>query len=159
MCDQQTRRSLSFQISQHLRQHLTSFTRHRAKTDHAESTHYGSALQLYGISISRHCPVCRLPVLLPGWQHHCTLVLPVRPHNAGSVGNESQSAFQTPHSACVCRPIRFPTATADYTTGPVCCLRPYTGYSHTQTACMQNGLNYRGLLAVPLCISRPLIHC
>ena len=28
------------------------------KTDHAESTHYGSALQLYGISISRHCAQC-----------------------------------------------------------------------------------------------------
>ena len=57
MCDQQTQQSRSFQISQH-RRHLTSFTRHRAKTDHAESTHYGSALQLYGISISRHCAQC-----------------------------------------------------------------------------------------------------
>ena len=28
--------------------------------------------------------------------------------------------------------------TADYTTGPVCCLRRYTGRSHTPTAFMQN---------------------
>ena len=58
MCDQQTWRSQSFQISQHLRQHLTSFTRHCAKTDHAESTHCGGSLQMYGISISRHCAQC-----------------------------------------------------------------------------------------------------
>ena len=57
MCDQQTRRLRSFKIS-HLCQHLTSFTRHCAKTDHAESTHYGGALQLYRISISRHCAQC-----------------------------------------------------------------------------------------------------
>ena len=41
----------------------------------------------------------------------------------GSVGNQAQSECQTPHSECVRRPIRLPTATADYTTGPVCCLR------------------------------------
>ena len=39
-------------------QPLTSFTRHCAKTDHAESTHYGGTLQLYRISISRHCAQC-----------------------------------------------------------------------------------------------------
>jgi len=104
-------------------------------------------------------------------------------NNAGAVGNQSESACQTPHSACVRRPIRLLTASADYTAGPVCCLRQYTGHSHTLTACMQNGLNinvnlysalsqkaplmrstiellnYRGLPAVPLCISRPLIRC
>ena len=53
MWDLQTLRSRSFQIS-HLRQHLTSFTRHCAKADHTESTHYGGVLQLYCISISRH---------------------------------------------------------------------------------------------------------
>ena len=37
-------------------QHLTSFTRHCAKTDHAESC--GGALQLYRISITRHCAQC-----------------------------------------------------------------------------------------------------
>jgi len=78
--------------------------------------------------------------------------------NAGSVGNQAQSAFQTPHS-CVRRPIRLLSETADYTTGPVCCLRRYTRRSHTPTACMHNGLNYQGLPAVPLCISRPLIRC
>jgi len=50
--------------------------------------------------------------------------------NAGSVGNQAQSACQMPHSACMPRPIRLPTATADYTTGPVCYLRRYTGRSH-----------------------------
>ena len=58
MCDQQTRQSRSFQISQHLCQHLTIFTRHCAKTDHAESIHYGGTLQLYRISVSRHCDQC-----------------------------------------------------------------------------------------------------
>jgi len=78
--------------------------------------------------------------------------------NAGSVGNQAQSSCQTPHSAFVRRPVRLPTATADYTTAPVCCLRRYTGCSHTPTACMHNGLNYQGLPAVPLCISRALIQ-
>ena len=78
--------------------------------------------------------------------------------NAGSVRNQAQSACQTPHSACMCRPIRLLTATADYTTVPVCCLLS-DGRSHTPTACMHNGLNYQGLPAVPLCMSRPLTHC
>jgi len=79
--------------------------------------------------------------------------------NGGSVGNQSQSACQTPHSACVRRSIRLLTATADYTTGPACYLRRYTGCSDTATACMHNGLNYQGLPAIRLCISRPLIRC
>ena len=159
MCDQQTWRSRSFQISQHLRQHLTSFTRHRAKTDHAQSTHYGSPLQLYGISISRHCAQCVDSLCCYLGDRTTAPWSRPRDHNAGAVGNQAESACQTPHSVCVHRPIRFPTATANYTTGPVCCLRRYTGHSHTPTACMQNRLNYRGLPAVPLCISRPLICC
>jgi len=59
--DRRGDRERSFHMSQHLRQHLTSFTRHCAKTDHAELTHYAGiagALQLYGVSISRHCALC-----------------------------------------------------------------------------------------------------
>ena len=61
-------------------------------------------------------------------------------HNAGSVGNQSQSACQTPHSACVRRPIRFPTAT-DCRLYHRACLLSETIYrsSHTPIACMQNG--------------------
>ena len=129
MCDLQTRRSRSFQIL-HLHQHLTSFTRHCAKSDHTESTHYGGALQLY--SISRHCAQCVDSL--------CSYLGDSDTHNAELVGNQSQSACQTPHSACVRRPIRFPTATdCRLYHRAVCCLRRYTGRSHTPTACMQNG--------------------
>jgi len=107
MCDLQTRRSRSFQISEHLRQHLTSFTRHCAKTNLTESTHYGGALQLYRINLvsvgTRHCAQCVDSL--------CSYLGDSDTHNAELVGNQSQSACQTPHSACVRRPIRFPTAT------------------------------------------------
>ena len=128
MCDQQTRQLRSFKIS-HLCQHLTSFTRHCAKTDHAESTHYGGALQLYRISISRHCAQCvdSLCCCLGDSTtalHQQGMSGPTsETANAGSVGNQAQPACQMPHSACVPRSIRLPTATADYTTAPVCCLR------------------------------------
>ena len=160
MCDQQMRRSRSFQISQHLRQHLTIFTRHCAKTDHAESIHYGGTLQLYRISVSRHCDQCVDSL--------CSYLGDSTTAPAANIWSRQQdrqcwvsreSACQMPHRACVRRLIRLSTATVDYTTGPVCCLRRYTRHSHTSTGCMHNGLNYQGLPAVSLCISRPLIRC
>jgi len=93
LCDQQTRRSRSFQISQHLRQHLTIFMRHCAKTDHAESTHYGCTLQLYRIGVSRHCAQCvdsLCSYLGDRLTAHCTsskyLVPPLRPPMLGQSG-------------------------------------------------------------------------
>ena len=104
MCDLQTPRSRSFQISQHLSQHLTCFTRHCAKTDHAESTHCGAVAARYS------CTVLVSLGTVPSVSTPCALG-DSETHNAGSVGNQSQSACQMPHSACVRRPIRFPTVT------------------------------------------------
>jgi len=152
MCDQQMRRSRSFQLSQHLHQHLTSFTWHQAKIDHTESTHYGGALQLYCDSISRHCAQC-VDSLCDSTTVTVTVTAPWSCQRDWQrwVGRESGSISMSNATLCVHRPIRLLTATADYTTGPVCCLRWYTGRSHTPTACMHNRLNYQGLPAVPLC--------
>jgi len=52
---------------------------------------------------TRHCAQCVDSL--------CSYLGDSDTHNAGLVGNQSQSACQTPHSVCVRRPIRFPTAT------------------------------------------------
>ena len=106
MCNLQTRRSRSFQISQYLRQHLTSFTQHCVPNQITLSrltmaAHY-SCTVLVSVG-TRHCAQCVDSL--------CSYLGDSNTHNAGLVGNQSQSACQTPHSACVRRPIRFPTAT------------------------------------------------
>jgi len=79
MCDQQTRRSWSFQIS-HLRQHFTSFMRH-------------CALALW-VSVGT-VPSVSTPCA-PGWQHHQRLSGPAsETANAGSVRNKAESVCQT----------------------------------------------------------------
>jgi len=83
MCDQQTRRSWSFQIS-HLRQHFTSFTWH-------------CALALWvsvGTVPSVLTPCALIWVTAP--LHHQRLSGPAsETANTGSVGNQAQSACQT----------------------------------------------------------------
>ena len=145
-----------------LRQHLTSFTRHCAKTDHAESTHYGGALQLYHISINRHCAQCVDSLccyLGDSTTAPAAHIWSARPPTLGQSGIRLNQHVK-------CHILRACVGLSDYwqqlqTIPPglsaVCCL---TGIATPRLhACMHNGLNYQGLPAVPLCISRPLIHC
>jgi len=122
MCNQHMWRSRSFQISQHLRQHFTSFTRHCAKTDHAESTHYGSMLQPYRISISAQCvdSLCsylyfrqQLQTIPPGlsavWDNTCGVATP-RLH-ACTIDWTIKACLQSLHVSLGCSYVASATST------------------------------------------------
>jgi len=82
---------------------------------------------------TRHCAQCVDSL--------CSYLGDSDTNNAGLVRNQDLNQHVKRRTLHVCVGLSDfrQRLTADYTTGPVCCLRRYTGRSHTPTAFMQNG--------------------